>query len=142
MYMLIFWWLVDNIPFGHTSYWYFALYLSGAYNIPPLSHGYIHVFINICVNVIPMRTAIHLCTLYNLLLGCATSWTSCHTYFLYIIEYSIVIISVELHSQNWINTLLFDLVVTCIKRHIFVSTFSISPIYISIIIFFHCFLLL
>ena len=94
------------------------------------------------VNVIPMVTAICLCTSYNRLFGCATSWTSRHAYFLYIIYHSIVVILVDLHSQKWINTLLFELVVTCNKTHIFVPTFSISHIFISIIKFFHCLLIL
>ena len=43
---------------------------------------------------------------------------------------------VALHSQKWINTMLFELVSTCIKTHIFVSTLSISHIFISIFLLF------
>ena len=59
------------------------------------------------VNVISMVTTICLCTSYVPLLGCATSWESWHAYFLYIICYPIVVILVELHSQNCINISLF-----------------------------------
>ena len=89
-----------------------------------------------------MVTAIFLCTSYYMLLGCAKYWASCHAYFLYIIFYSIVVILVDIYSQTWINTSLFELVVTCIETHIFVPTFSISHIFISIIKFFCCFSLL
>ena len=47
-----------------------------------------------------------------------------------------------LHSKNWINILLFELVVTCIETHIFVPSFSIYHIFISIIKFLCCFSLL
>ena len=127
--------VVYNLTVGHTSSWYFVLYLSGAYVIPPLRHGYISVYINIFVNIIPMVTAIRLCTSYNLLLGGSTSWASCNTYSLYIIGYSIFVILVDLHSQKWINTLLFELVFTCIKTHIFVTNLSIYHIFIFIISF-------
>ena len=66
----------------------------------------------------------------------------CHTYFLYIIFYAIVAILFDLHSQNWIYISLFELVVTCIETHIFVTILSISHIFISVIKFFCCFLLL
>ena len=83
-----------------------------------------------------------LCTSYNLLLGCATYWEYCYAYFLYIICYAIFAILVELHSQYWINISLFGLVVTCIEAHIIVPSFSISHIFICIIKFFCCLLLL
>ena len=99
--------MLYNLTVGYTLSCYFVLYLSGAYVIPPLCHCYICVFINIFVNVISMVNAICLFTSYNMLLGIATSWALCHTYFLYIIIYSIVVILVDLHSQKWTNTLLF-----------------------------------
>ena len=98
--VLLFLCMVYNLTVGHTLSWYFVLSLSRAYLIPPLRHGYICVCINMFVNVILMITVISLCTLYNLILGCATFWASCHAYFLYIIGYSIVIILVELYSQK------------------------------------------
>ena len=134
--------VVYNITVVRNSSWYFVLYLSGAYIIPLLRHVYICVCINIFVNVIPMVTAINLCTSYNLILGCTTSWASCHTYFLCIIGYSIFVILIDLNSQKWINTLLFELVFPCIKIHIFVPIFSIYHIFISIIKCFRCLLIL
>ena len=41
------------------------------------------------VNVISVVTVICLCTSYDLLLGCATSWESFHAYFLYMNFYAI-----------------------------------------------------
>ena len=80
-----------------------------------------------------MVTVIYLCTLYDLVPVCATYWEACHEYFLYIICCSIVAILVDLNSQQWIHTSLFELVMTCIKAHIFVYSFSISHIFIFII---------
>ena len=99
--------ILYNLTVDYTSSCYFVLYLSCAYSIPPLLHCYICFLINIVVNFIPVVTAICLCTLYNLLLGCAISWASCYAYFLYIIGYSIVVILVDLNSQKWIDTWLF-----------------------------------
>ena len=92
---------------GYTSSWYFVLYISCAWFIPPLNHCYKCVYINILVNVIYMVNVIFLYNSYILLLGCATSCESCHAYFLYVICYFIVVILFDLHSQNWINILLF-----------------------------------
>ena len=89
-----------------------------------------------------MVTEICLCTSYDPLLGCAISWESCHAYFLYIICHSIAFILIDRHSQKWISTFLFELFFTWIKTHIFVPTFSISHICISIINIFCCFLIL
>ena len=66
--------MLYNITVVYTLSWYFVLYLSCAYVIPPLSHCYIFFCINMLVNVISMVTAIFLCTSYDPLLGCATSW--------------------------------------------------------------------
>ena len=74
------------------------------------------------VNFISMVTAICLCNSYILILGCGTCWESYHAFFLYIIFYSIVVILVELHSKKCINTWLFELVVTGIEAHIFVTS--------------------
>ena len=82
-----------------------------------------------------MFTEIGWCTSYDLLLGCNKSWESCHAYFLYIICYTIVAILADLHSKKWINISLFELVVTCIETHIFVPSFSIYHVFISIIKF-------
>ena len=106
--------VVYNLNVVHTSSWYFVLYLSSSYIISPLLHVYICVCINMFVNIIPLVTAIRLCTSYNILLGCATSWALCHAYFLYIIGYSIVVVLVDLHAQKCINNFLFEIVVTCI----------------------------
>ena len=89
-----------------------------------------------------MVTVICLCTSYVMLLDCATFWGSCHTYFLYIICYSVVFILVDLHSQKWIKILLFELVFKCIETRIFVPGFPIFHIFISIIKSFCCFSLL
>ena len=139
--LFLFFCMLYYITVEYTSYWYFVLYLSGAYVSPPLPHCYICVCINMFVNIISMDTAICLCTFCSLLLVCATSWASCHAYFLYIIGYSIVVILIDLYSQNCIDTLFSELVITCVKTHIFVPTLSISHIFIFIVIVF-CFLLL
>ena len=118
------------------------LFISCECVIPQLHHCYICVCINIFVNVIFMVTEICLCTSYKPLLGCAKSWESCCAYFLCMIFYSIVVILVDLNSQEWINILLFELVVTWIEANIFVPSGSISHIFISIIKLFCCFLLL
>ena len=94
------------------------------------------------VNVISMVTETCLCNSYNWLLGCATFLESHHAHLLFIIGYYIVVILVELNSQKWIVISLFELVVKCIKTHIFVPSISIYHIFISIIKFFCCFLLL
>ena len=125
VYVLICLCMLYNLIVGYNSYWYF-LYLSCACFIPLLRHFYICVCINLFVNIISMVTAICLCTLYKMLLGCATSWEQCHAYLLYIVCYSIAVILFDLHSKKWINTLLFELVVTCIETNIFVTSFSIS----------------
>ena len=101
--------MLYNLTVGYNSSWYFVPYVSGEYFIPPLRHGYICVYNNMLVNVIPMVTVICLCTSYDPLLGYAISWESYHAYFLYIICHSIVAIHVDLHSEKWINTFLFVL---------------------------------
>ena len=123
--------MVYNLIFGYTPSWYFVLYLSCVWVIPSLHRCYICVCINMLVNVISIAIVVFLCTSYDLILGCATYWESCHAFFLYIICYSIFIIIVYLHSQKWINISLFQLVVTCIETHKFVPSFSISHIFIS-----------
>ena len=131
--------MLYNIIVGYTLSWYFVLYLSYAWVIPPLHYCYICDCINMFVNVISMVNAICLCTSCVLLLGFGASWESCNTYFLYIICYSVVVILIDLHSKNWINISLFELFFTCIETHIFVPSISISHIFISIIKFFCCF---
>ena len=61
----------------------------------------------------------------------ALYWECCYKYVLV----KNVVILVDLHSQKWINTLLFELVVTCINTHIFAPIISTSHIFISIIMF-------
>ena len=58
--------------------------------------------------------------------------------------YAIFAIRIDLQSKKWINTTLFELVVTCIEIEtpIFVPSFSIFHVFISIIILFHFFKLL
>ena len=65
--------MLYNIIVGYTSPWYFVIYLTCAWVVPPLHHCCIYVCINMIVNVISMVTTICLCTLYDLILGCATS---------------------------------------------------------------------
>ena len=62
--------------------------------------------------------------------------------FLYMIYYAIDAILIDLNSQKWINISLFELVATCIETHILDPNFSISHIFISIIKFLYCLLLL
>ena len=93
-------WILYHLIVGYTSSWYFVLYISCVYVIPPLSHCSIYVCINMFVNVISMVTAKWMCTSYNLILGCATYWALCNKYFLYIIGYYVVVTLVELNSQN------------------------------------------
>ena len=50
-----------NIIVGYTSYWFF-LYLSYAWVIPPLCYCYICVFNNTFVNIVSMFTVIFLFT--------------------------------------------------------------------------------
>ena len=83
-----------------------------------------------------MVTAIYLCTSYDLLVGCAISWESCHVYFLYIVCCSIVAILVDIHSQWLIKKSLLELVVTYIEVHIFIHSLSIHHIFIYIIKFY------
>ena len=78
VYVLLCLCILYNLTVGYTSSWYFVLYLLGAYISPPLRHCCICVFINRFVNVIFIVTEICLCTSYNLILGCATSWASCY----------------------------------------------------------------
>ena len=105
----------------------------------PLLHLCLYDFF---VNFISMVTAICLCTSYYLLHGCTTYRESCHEFLLFIVCYAIFAILVELNSQYWINIYLFGLVSTCIEENIFVPSCSISHLFISIIKFFCCFLLL
>ena len=94
------------------------------------------------MNFIPIVTAICLCTSYDPLLGCATSWGSFRAYFLYITFYCLVVILIYLYSQRCINISLFESVVTYIETHICVPSFLISHIFISVIKFFCFFSLL
>ena len=66
---------------------------------------------------------------------------SMHFFCIYIFN-AIFAIFIDLNSQNWINILMFGLVVTCIETHILVTNFSISHKFPSVIICFFCFLLL
>ena len=94
------------------------------------------------MTVIPMvlRYVCVLRTIWSLVvlnLGHRVTHISCP-----LLVFSVFFILVDLHSQKCINTLLFELVVRCIKTHIFFLTFLISNIFISIIKFFCCLLLL
>ena len=106
----------------------------GIFPILILYCHYIRIWINMFVNIISMFTAICWCTSYYLV-------EVCHTYFLYMICCAIFTILIELHSKNCINTSFFELVFTCIETPIFVPSFSISHVFISIINF-YVFLLL
>ena len=81
-------------------------------------------------------------TSYDMLLGCTPSSKACHTCFFCMICYTIVAIFIGLHEQKWINKSGFELFFTCIESHIFVPDFSISHIFLSIIKFFCCLLVL
>ena len=107
VYVLLCLCMLYNLTVGYTSSWYFVLYLSCEYVITPLRHVYICVCINMFVNFISMVNVMFLCTSYDTIIGCATSWELCHAYFLYIICHPIVVILIDLHSQKWITTLLF-----------------------------------
>ena len=124
--------ILYNLIVAYTSPWYFFPYFSCAWVIPPLRHCYICDGINMFVNVTYMVTAICFFTLYDKLLGCATSWESCHAYLLYIGCYDIFIILVDLHSQYWIKISLFKLVVKGTEIPIFLPNISISHLFISI----------
>ena len=50
--------------------------------------------------------------------------------------YAIVAILIDMNSQKWINTSLFELVITCIEAYIFITSFSIYHVFISIIMFY------
>ena len=58
------------------------------------------------------------------------------------IYYDVFTILSNLHSQKWIKISLFVSSVTCIETHIFVPSFSISHVFISIIKLLCCLLLI
>ena len=90
-----------------------------------------------------MFNEICLCTLHYLLLGSNSSWVSlsciftdllCHCYHNFWTSFTI---------WDWhLFLIIYHLVVTCIERHIFVPNLSMSCIFISILKFFCCFLIL
>ena len=121
---------------------YFVLYLSYVLVIIPLYFHYIRILINLFANVTYMFTAIYCCILYYMLLVCTPYLKAFNSHLMYMICYIIVAILIDLHPKKWINTYLFELVVTCIETHILVPNFSIFHRFISIIIFFCSFLLL
>ena len=95
------------------------------------------------VNIISMFTAILLCTLHNILIGSTKSWVICLRIF--------PVLFFNFCHPRWpgltivdchIFVCIYHLGVTCIETHIFVPNFSISHIFISILIFFCCFLIL
>ena len=138
--MLIYLSLLYNIIIVCTSSWFFcSIYLRcmGYSTTALLLHLCLYEYF---VNITYMFAAICLCNFYSLILVQTPDWEASHVYFR--IYSSIVSIIIDLHSQNWINIYLFELVVTCIETCIFVPSFSISHIFISVIIFLFCFLLL
>ena len=121
-----------KIIVGCTSSWYFDLYLPCAWVIPPLHHFYIF-FVIICLLILYLWFLIYIYMLhkiYSLVVLHIGNYVN--AYFLYIICCSIVAILFYLHSQRWINILLFELLVTRIEANIFVPSFSISHTFISI----------
>ena len=134
--------MLYNLIVGNNSSWYFFLYLSCSWVITPLHHCYICVCINIFLNVIYMVTAIGLCTSYDMILGCATSWASYHAYLLYIIGYFISLSSLICMHNSGLTYRCLNYMSHALKTHIFVPCLSISHIFISIIKFFRCLLLL
>ena len=119
---------------------YFPLYISYVWVILPLYCSQISICINIFVNAIYIFTVVSWFTSYNILLGCNLYWEYFHSYFPYIICYSIVAILVDLYQKKKINLPLFGLVITWIETHFFVPIFSIPHVFISINIIFCCFL--
>ena len=93
-----------------------------------------HLYSYVCECYIYMFNAIRWFTSYDLLIGYTLSWEYFHTYFLYMVCYSIVAILVDIHSQKWINISLFGLVSKFIETHISVPSFSIHHLLIFIII--------
>ena len=121
----------------------FVLYLSCEWVIIPPCCCYIWVWINMFVNIISMFTTIFLCTLHDLIISSTPYWGNlllkctdllfhcCHPNWLtYKIDYW--------NLFFWI----YHLFVTCIEKNMLVPNFSIYHIFISILKFFCCFVLL
>ena len=89
-----------------------------------------------------MFTATYGCTWYDLILASNPYWELFHKYVLYITCYAIFTNIIDLHSQNFINISLFELVFTRTKTHIFVLGFSIAYVFLSIIKYLCCLFLL
>ena len=103
---------------------------------------YICMCINMFVNVISMFPDICWCNSYNILLAWTTYWEAFNSYFLYILFNATIKIFIILHSQKWINIYLFEWFITCIEAHIFAPSLLIYHVFISIVKFFYCILLI
>ena len=86
---------------------YLVLFLSSAWVIISLHHRCIWFCVHMLVNIISVFTDMCWYNLYDIFLGCNPSWEYCHSYFLYMVCYSIFTIIVGLHAKNQINILLF-----------------------------------
>ena len=112
---------------GVLHIWYFVLYFSFLWVNIPLYFRYIHIFINMFVSVITMFASLSWCYSYDMLLCCNPYWENCYAYF-----------GRHPHGpafKNWITVSLFELIVTCIEIYVFFTSFSISHVFIYIVIF-------
>ena len=100
------------------------------------------VFLFICLWMLYLWLLRYFCVIHTICSLVALHLGHCFTH----ISCIELVIPFSSSSLTWIHksglTTFFELVVTCIKTNIFVPTFSISYIFISIIRFFCCFLLL
>ena len=123
---------------------FFVLYLSCDLFIILLHCRCIYVCINTFVNIIFMFIAIYLRILYDLLLGCTTSWKYCRIYFLYMI-YSTIVSPYQLAFIHyiWLAPIFkfYHLVIASIETHWFVPNSSIYHIFCSPL-FFCCLIIL
>ena len=105
--------------------------------------SFTYVFVLICLWMLYLWllryfSVLHkICSLVELHIGNRVMHISCELFFIPLLSFSLTCI-----QKNHIKTLLFELVVTYIKTHIFVPNLSISHIFISILKFFYCFLIL
>ena len=142
MSALIFLIMLYNLIFGCTLSWLFCL-ISIPYMVFFHCIVVTFTFILICLWMFYLCLLWYVCV-FNIICSLVVLhlWEDCNQYLLYMICYAIFIILVDLYSHKWIDISLFELVVTCIEKHIIVPSLSISNIFISIITFFCCLLLL
>ena len=76
-YLCLFWYIFAFYTIKPLSLFFigkFAIYITRAKVIMPLRHKYICICIDIFVHNIPIHAFIYFCMLYNILIGCTTSW--------------------------------------------------------------------